>query len=165
MAASHDFTIRPVTTEDLEAVLRVYRQCEDFLALGPVAAASMEMVLQDLEISRAEGGVYCGVFDAQGKMIGVVDYVPRGFEGAPESAFLSLLMIAAPYRGGGLGGRIVAQVEALIRQDPRVKYILSGVQVNNPGAMRFWAAQGYRIISEPALLPDGTTTVRLFKEI
>jgi len=31
--------IRPVTQSNLEAVLEVYRQCEDFLSLGPVGAA------------------------------------------------------------------------------------------------------------------------------
>ena len=37
--------IRPVRQQDLQAVLEVYRQCEDFLALGPVAAASMQRIL------------------------------------------------------------------------------------------------------------------------
>ena len=165
MASNEDFTLRPVTPADIDAVLAVYRQCEDFLALGPVASASLEMVMQDLEISRAEGGVFCGVCDAQGQMLGVVDYIPRGFEGMPEAAFLSLLMIAAPYRGGGLGRRVVERIEALIRQDPLVKSILSAVQVNNPGAVRFWEAQGYRVISQPALQADGTTTVKLHKQI
>jgi len=89
--------IRPITLAELEAVLEVYRQCEDFLALGPVATASMEMVLNDLEISRGYSGTFCGIYTAKGKMIGVLDYVPRGFEGDPRAADLTLLMIAAPY--------------------------------------------------------------------
>jgi len=32
--------IRPVTLDDLDAVLEVYQLCEDFLALGPVATVS-----------------------------------------------------------------------------------------------------------------------------
>ena len=42
------FSLRPVTPTDLDAVLEVYRLCEDFLALGPVATASMEMLQKDL---------------------------------------------------------------------------------------------------------------------
>ncbi len=29
------FSIRPIVAEDFPALLEVYRQCEDFLALGP----------------------------------------------------------------------------------------------------------------------------------
>ncbi len=54
--------IRPITDSDLPAVLEVYRQSEDFLALGPDPHASPEMVEKDRELSRQEGGVYCGIF-------------------------------------------------------------------------------------------------------
>ena len=55
--------------------------------------------------------------------------------------------------------------EAEIRQDPQVDRILAGVQVNNPGSMRFWQRMGYRIVSEPKLHSDGTTAVDLRKEL
>ncbi len=35
-----EFTLRPVDEGDLAALMEVYRQCEDFLALGPQAMAS-----------------------------------------------------------------------------------------------------------------------------
>ena len=157
--------IRPVAQEELEAVLEVYRGCEDFLALGPVATASMEMVLKDLEISESENGLFCGIFAANGKMIGVLDYVPRDYEGNPHAAFLSLLMIAAPFRDQGIGQAVVEAVENEIKQDDRVTVILSGVQVNNPQAIRFWQRNGYRIVSEPKLHPDQTTAVDLQKDL
>jgi ribosomal protein S18 acetylase RimI-like enzyme len=157
--------IAPVTQDSLAAVLEVYQQCEDFLALGPVATASMEMVLKDIEISKNEGGIFCGIYTADGKTIGVVDYVPRNYQGDPQAAFLSLLMIASPYRNQGVGKAVVAAVENEIRQDAQVTVILSGVQVNNPQAMRFWQRNGYRIVSEPKLHPDQTTAVDLRKDI
>ncbi len=76
--------IRPVGEDELDAVLGVYRQCEDFLALGPQPHASMEMVLDDVSHSRDEGGLFCGIFDAEGKMIGIVDFVPGMYRGRPE---------------------------------------------------------------------------------
>jgi hypothetical protein len=94
----HSLEIRLITDDDLEAVLGVYRQCEDFLALGPLPTASMEMVRKDIELSQQESGIFCGIFTMAGTMIGIVDYVPRNFEGNPQNAFLSLLMIAAPFR-------------------------------------------------------------------
>lgn len=157
--------IRPILQDDLEAVLGVYQQCEDFLALGPVATASMEMVLKDIQISKDEGGIFCGIYRADGKMIGVLDYVPNDYQGNPQAAYLSLLMIASSYRNQGIGKAVVEAVENEIRKDAQVTVILAGVQVNNPGAMRFWQSNGYRIISEPKLYPDQMTAVDLRKDI
>jgi ribosomal protein S18 acetylase RimI-like enzyme len=157
--------IRPVTPDTLQAVLEVYRGCEDFLALGPVATASMEMVLSDLELSKSIGATFCGIHIPDGTMIGVLDYVPSGYQGNPQAAYLSLLMIAAPWRSQGIGDAVVAAVEAEIKKDASVTVILAGVQVNNPKAIRFWQRHGYRISSEPKLYPDGTTAVDLQKDI
>ncbi len=156
--------IRPIVQEDLNAILEVYRQCEDFLALGPVATASPEMVLSDLELSKKQGGIFCGIYLANGEMIGVVDYVPSHWEGDPQAAFLSLLMIAAPFRGQGIGAAVVEAVENEIRKDAQITTFFSGVQVNNPQAITFWQRHGYRIVSGPILYPDQTTAFNLRKD-
>jgi cytidine deaminase len=162
---NQDLEIRPIQKDDLEAVLEVYHQCEDFLALGPVSTASMEMVLKDLEISQSEGGVFCGIYRADGKMIGVLDYVLGNFEGNPQTAFLSLLMIAAPFRKQGIGQAIVEAVEHEIRKDAGIRTVRAGVQVNNPQAVRFWQRNGYQIVSGPKLMPDQTTVFDLRKDL
>lgn len=156
--------VRPITQDERGAALDVYRQCEDFLALGPVPTASMAMVLGDVEISRRQGGVFCGIYAADGSMIGIVDFVPGNFEGDPHIAFLSLLMIAAPWRKQGIGTKIVELIEKEIRKNAQITTILSGVQVNNPQAVRFWQKNGYRIVGGPELQPDQTTTFRLQKD-
>lgn len=161
---SRSLEIHPVKENDLDAILAVYRQCEDFLALGPVPTASMQMVLKDIEVSQNEGGLFCGIY-LDGSLIGVVDYMPGNFEGKPEHADLSLLMIARPFRGRGIGQAIVGVVEAEIKKNHQVKAILSGVQVNNPQAIRFWQNNGYRIIGGPELMPDQTTVFHLRKDI
>jgi ribosomal protein S18 acetylase RimI-like enzyme len=162
---NHNLEIRLITQEDLDAVLDVYRQCEDFLALGPISTASMDMVLKDIEISQDEGGVFCGIYTSDGKMIGVVDYVPSNFEGNPQIAFLSLLMIAESFRKQGVGRAIVEAVENEIRKDPGIIAIGSGVQVNNPQAVRFWQKNGYQIVSGPELMPDQTIVFGLRKDL
>ena len=83
------FTIRPVQPQERDAILEVYRQCEDFLALGPVATASMEMVDADLRHSIDDGGIFCGIFAPDGIMMGIIDVVMSGFEGNPAHSFLS----------------------------------------------------------------------------
>lgn len=159
------FEVRNVTENDLEAVLEVYRQSEDFLALGPEPKASMSMVQKDLEISRREGGCFCGIYQADGKMVGVVDFVPKDFEGEDGVAFISLLMIAAPFRSRGLGAKIVELIEGEMTKDSRLITIRAAVQTNNSRALRFWHRNGYRIIGSPELRPDRTMVYYLQKEI
>jgi ribosomal protein S18 acetylase RimI-like enzyme len=155
--------VRTITPDDLGAVLDVYRQCEDFLALGAVPTASLVMVLKDIENSQREGGVFCGIYTAAGEMIGVVDFIPSNFRGDPHVAFLSLLMIVESFRKRGIGTMIVELVEDEIRKDARVTTILTAVQGNNPEALRFWQRNGYHTVGKPEPQPDQTTTFRLQK--
>lgn len=158
-------TLRPVTGSDLPAVLEVYRQCEDFLALGPEPHASPEMVAADLQLTNDEGGVFYGIYAPDDTLVGIVAYTASHYEGDPRLAFLGLLMIAAPYRSRGYGAAVVTQVETDVRSQPGLRTILSGVQVNNPAAIRFWQAHGYQITSAAEPMPDGTTVYRLRKDL
>jgi RimJ/RimL family protein N-acetyltransferase len=162
---SRSLTLRSVTPDDTEAILKVYRACEDFLALGPEPKASFEMVQKDLEISRQEGGCFCGIFKYKGSLVGVVDFIPSGFEGQKGTAFFSLIMIALQYRNQGIGIETVRLVEREIQKDTTITEIRSGVQVNNPQAIQFWENNGYKIVSKPELLPDTTTVFRLSKKL
>ena len=162
------FFLRPLDRSEssLSAALEVYRQCEDFLALGPVAVASREMVLADIHLSEKQGGVFYGIYAvADRALMGVVDYVLSGWEGDPAQAYLSLLMIAAPYRSQGLGEAVLHAVEDAIRRDGRAQALCAGVQVNNPRAIRFWQRMGFQIVSGPILYPDHTTAYNLWKPL
>ena len=155
------FALRSVDRSDpavLAALLEVYRQCEDFLALGPQPHASPEMVQADLDLSQKAGGIFCGIILCpSNEMIGVADYIPCGFEGNRHHAFIELLMIGKPFRSHGLGYRVVAELETEICKDPQITAIRLGCQVNNPGGGRFWQRCGYRIIGPPTQYPDQTT--------
>jgi len=150
IARSRGIEVRSLAPADAPAVLEVYRQCEDFLALGPEPRASLEMVRTDMDTSRGEGGAFCGVY-RRGRLVGLVDFRPSGF--------ISLLMVARPFRGKGLGGAVVGLVEGRIQSGT----VRTAVQVNNADGLRFWQKMGYRTVSEPEQQPDGTTTVRMEK--
>ena len=156
--------IRSVDENSAEALLEVYRQCEDFLSLGPVPKASMAMVLEDLKHSREMSGDFCGIYIGE-ELAGVVDFVTDGFEGEPGVAFLSLLMIAGKHRGTGLGCKVVEAVEAEILREGCVRTIFSGVQANNGSAIHFWLRRGYRITGGLELMPDLTICYSLRKDI
>lgn len=160
-----DFTIRPCSMADVSELLGVYRQCEDFLALGPVPHASEAMIWADIKQSADEDRTFCGIFSATGAMIGVVDFAAAGYGGDQTQAFIALLMLAQPYRGRGLGTRVMQAVEAEIESDQRVTTILADVQVNNPDAQRFWMRMNYRITGNPKLQSDGTTVWLLRKDL
>jgi len=164
IGASMEYVIRPVVPAEYPAVLEVYRQCEDFLALGPVAKASLEMVLRDIREARVEKGIFCGIWSGD-KMIGVVSYVPSQFEFRTVDVFILLLMIAAPYRSKGAGSDILAMVEKELCHKKRIRSIKLGCQVNNPRAIKFWESKGYYVDRGPDLLPDKTTVYRLRKDI
>lgn len=166
MLENNDLIIRTIRPDELDQVLGVYKGCEDFLSLGPVAKASIAMVKADLELSQKEGGDFCGIFDRiNGEMIGIVDFVRNGWLGDPSTAFLSLLMIALPHRSRGIGEQVVKLVEADILSSGEVNRIASGVQVNNPGGIRFWQRMGYQIVSGPENMEDGTITYQLLKMV
>ncbi len=156
--------LRSFTPDDTGAMLDVYRQCQDFLALGPEPEASVAMVLKDIETARQENGIFRGIYTS-GRMIGVVSYVAGDFENIPQNAFILLLMIASSYRGKRIGTRIVQHIEKEILMDSRVTTILSAVQINNPGALRFWQKNDYHIEGGPELRPDKTTVFRLHKDL
>jgi ribosomal protein S18 acetylase RimI-like enzyme len=156
------FELRPAGEGELEVLLELYRQCEDFLALGPQPHASREMVLADLALSRRNGGLFYGIYTPDGGLAGVLDVIFAGYQGVPEHAYLELLMIAAAERGKGLGTRVLAWLEERLVASG-IQALLAGVQVNNPGAIRFWTGHGFKITSEPRDIGDGTTAVDLEK--
>lgn len=157
--------IASITEEELSPVFDVYRQCEDFLALGPEPKASIKMVRADFEHSKGKNGLYCGVFDVKENIVGIVDFIPHSFGSSGENAFITLVMIAGPYRNKGLGTKIVKAVEKFIACYPQNRAILSAVQTNNGKAVKFWTALGYRIVGEPETRPDNTVVYNLRKDL
>ena len=155
--------IRLIGEDDLPDALMVYRQSQDFLALGPQPIASEAMVKQDIDISHHKGGLFCGIFHPDCGLIGVIDFIPNNFEGRFHQASIALFMIAAPYRRRGIGQQVLAQIHHEILKDPQVDIIITAVQVNNPQALHFWQKNGYQIAGGLEAQPDTTVTYRLHK--
>ncbi len=158
------YTIQKVDKEEVESIYNVYKNCEDFLSLGPISTATKEMVLDDLRLSEKEGGLFCGIF-LEGEMVGIIDFVLSGYKDNPNHAYLSLLMISSNYRRKGIGMDVVKAVEREILKSKTIQSIFAGVQINNKHAIAFWEKMGYKIISGPQLMPDTTITYKLQKDI
>lgn len=156
--------IRKLGRNDEVDILDIYRQCQDFLDLGGTTA-SLAMVRDDMALSHEQNGQFCGIFTPREGLVGIIDYIPSGWEGRSDEAFLELLMIIPPWRRRGLAKWAVEKAEALIRSNPEIRRIRSGVQVNDPRAVRFWLRRGYHVCGGPELMPDGTTVWHLAKEL
>jgi ribosomal protein S18 acetylase RimI-like enzyme len=157
-----EYELLVLAEKDLEALLALYKSCEDFLALGPQPHASEKMVLADLALSREYNGTFYGIYTA-GQLCGVLDLTASGWQDRADTAYINLLMFAREARGQGLGTQVLADTEQRLSRQG-ITRICAGVQVNNPGALRFWQAHGFQITSPPHLQPDGTTTVDLEKQ-
>lgn len=160
-----EITVQPVGEEQMEALLRVYRQCEDFLALEPSSHATEEMVKKDLEESRSAGGVYCGIYTADQELIGIVDFIPSGWQNRADTAYMELLMIVRGRRSRGIGAEVQEMVEKYVRDEFNVVQMMADVQVNNPQAVRFWERVGYAISSVAVLQKDQTLTYEMHKSL
>jgi ribosomal protein S18 acetylase RimI-like enzyme len=158
-----ELSITAVGNDDTRQILEVYRQSEDFLSLGPVPRASVKMVKDDLERSRNEKGQYCGIRDSHDHLIGIIDFLPMTEE--RNTAFLSLVMIAVPWRRRGYGKAVVMALEKYLRASYGTQRIKSAVQTNNTDAIRFWRELGYRIATKPEQRPDGTIVYDMTKTL
>ena len=159
--------MRPIADADLPAVLEVYRQCQDFLALEPDPQAPPEMIAAYRALALRQGAVYCGIFIkpdlAAGSqnpsgLVGILDYVPN-YRADPGVVFIELLMLGRPYRGQGLGQAAINWM--LAEGNGKIRTLQAAVQTNNPAAIRFWQRLGFRITGPAAPQEDGTVTYPL----
>jgi GNAT superfamily N-acetyltransferase len=149
--------------EKLPQVFEVYRQCEDFLALGPVPKASLEMVKDDIRYATEEKGVFCCIHDLKNQIIGILDFIPKAENN--YTSFLSLLMISASLRRRGYGKELLEGLEQYLKKTYGIRLIKSAVQTNNRDAIQFWKRIGYNIDDKPVNRPDGTVVYPMHKVI
>jgi len=152
------FSLYPAGSDDLDRLITLYQENEDFLGLWPDTPPDSVMVKTDLDYSVKTGGNFLAICTAEGVFAGVVDYISSGFQGRPEYAYINLLMISPVWRRKGLGTAVLAKIENRIAVDPRVKEIQLAVQINNPPGRAFWESQGYTRFTPPSLQADGTMT-------
>ncbi len=122
------------------------------------------MVIDDMAQSRQSGSQYCGIFLPDQTLTGIADFMVERRTGDCTVGYISLLMIAGPYRNQGIGSQILRAIERVIWSGSQSESIMVSVQVNNSAAIRFWERHEYRIIGSPELQPDRTTVFHLRKD-
>ena len=125
------------------ALQDLHLRCAEFVELvnhappGPDVAREL---LVDLPPGRTLADKLVIGFWEDDAMVAAADLIRD--HPAPNAWCVGLLMIDPARRGAGLGARLFAAIEAWLRQVGATSLHLI-VQVQNPGAERFWARQGF----------------------
>lgn len=136
---------------DLPALQALFERCTAFFQLvrgGPPRPDEAARWLAEAAPGDGAGDRRAfGLRDDEDRLVGAVDVVRD--HPAPREYWLGTMVIEPSIRGVGLGAWFHAQVLAWIRAQGA-----SGVQLRvqgrNPGALRFWAREGYEEIAPPA---------------
>jgi RimJ/RimL family protein N-acetyltransferase len=120
-----------VSETNIDQVFQVYKECEDFLSLGPEPKASLDMVYKDLEYSRESSGIYNLIMDENGCIIGIIDYIPYKYGKNGDYCYISLIMIKSQYRSQGYGKRVLREIEESVHRAYGISQFRASVQINN----------------------------------
>ena len=146
---------------NINAILEVYIESEDFLSLGPKNKASIEMVNSDINYSKSHGYKYYEI-KIENETIGICDFCISGFEDIEENGYINLIMIKENKRNMGYGKLILGNIEKEIAHCKTNK-IIAFVQTNNMKAIKFWENNGYQKTSNEILNEDMTIVYRMEK--
>jgi GNAT superfamily N-acetyltransferase len=129
---------------DLAALQALFERCSAFFQLvhgSPPRRDEASRWLAELPPGKAsDDRLVFGLRDDEERLVGAVDVV-RDYPAAREY-WLGTMIIEPSIRGVGLGAWFHAQVLAWIRTQG-ARGVQLCVQKQNPGAIRFWAREGY----------------------
>ena len=130
-----EYTIRPVTIEDYDAVFELWNSAEQTKrALNPVDD-SREGI--DRYLKRNPNTCFAAVSD--GKIIGVI---LTGHDG--RRGIIHHLCVHPGCRRKGIAGRLVAQAEEALHREG-IQKVFGLVFKDNDAANSFWEDQGYSL--------------------
>jgi phosphoserine phosphatase/GNAT superfamily N-acetyltransferase len=132
---------------DLPALQALFERCTAFFQLvhgAPPRRDEAARWLAESDPGQAPGGRRAfGLLDDEGRLVGAVD-VARDVP-VPQEYWLGTMVIEPSIRGVGLGAWFHAQLLDWIKAQG-ARGVQLCVQRQNPGALRFWAREGYEEI-------------------
>jgi RimJ/RimL family protein N-acetyltransferase len=129
--AAGALSIRPCRVEDIQPVLKLWRQAD--------ATPGVTDTAEDLGRAMDESPAHVLVADVGGHVVGSVIGSFDGWRGN-----LYRLAVHPDHRRQGVARALVTEVEKRLAQQG-VKRITALVEKDHPGAMNFWEAAGYPV--------------------
>ncbi len=131
---------RNANPADAPLLHAIYGQSPGYFRLLGSEPPALADVARELEAAARDPKRRIELLFWQGRAVGVLDY-KRGHPARGEAA-ISLVLVAEPYRGRGIGRAAVTALEAELKAEVRRLYAV--VYGQNPKAERFFQALGYR---------------------
>ncbi len=135
---------RAVRHNDIEAVYRVYRQSPGYFELIGAPIPEPADVVRELEAALQDPRRRIELIYAGPTPVGYLDYKldhPQNGE-----AVISLVLVAEPYRGRGIGQAVVSALESELRE--RITRLYAVVYGDNAQATKFFTTLGYRYFKD-----------------
>jgi len=129
--SAETFSIRPAATRDINSMWEIDQACFE-----PDIAYSVDIFYFHLLVQRDPAFV---AFDSGGKMAGFV-MTSREARG---KAMVVTIDILPPWRGKGLGSRLIVMAEEAMKTRGAKKMVLQ-TAVDNAPAMAFYEKHGYK---------------------
>lgn len=149
---SQKYAVRPLTAEDVDKILALCAENEQFYRYHP-PLATRESVLEDMTAlppgKCAEDKHYLGFFDGE-TLVAVLDLIldyPQ--EG---TAYLGFFMTKKAVQGRGIGSALIGELLNELRKADCKKARLA-VDRGNPQSKAFWEKNGFALTGEE--FPNG----------
>jgi ribosomal protein S18 acetylase RimI-like enzyme len=139
--------LRPVSPADTDALVDLTAGTGFF---KPLELDALREVFDDYHAGNADLGHRAFLWEEAGRTLGYVYHAPAPM--TDRTWYLYWIAVAADQQGRGLGGKLLAFVEADVRdQDGRLLLIETSSTPHYEPTRRFYLRHGY---AQPATIPD-----------
>lgn len=140
-----EVTIRRGTTEDIEEIAKLFDAYRVFFGQGSDLLLAREFLGRRLR--NSESVVYCA-FTSDERCVGFAQLYPSfSSVSARRIWILNDLFVPGPFRGMGIGTRLLGEIEAF-GNETRAKGILIETKASNSGAQKLYESRGYQKVTE-----------------
>lgn len=162
----YDYSVHQLTPEDSGSIQTLFENCLDFMLLvdgRPAGNNAAEETFQDLPTGKSTQDKFVfGIFDRQGKLVGLLEVVRE----YPEITtwWIGLLLLSPETRSQGLGKQVIDGFIEYVRSNGG-QAIMLGVVEDNQRAYSFWESTCFEFVrkTEPRQFGNKTQTVSIMR--
>jgi len=141
-----DFSLQPLTVDDIPALQRVYDACATAFTLLLGRPAGPEQAAADFQQAQEMPGRFQFGVRTDGEMVGLVDCkLDDDREGV---ARVGLLLLALPYDDPAIASLVLRILVSWLNGTFGVNRLETDVLAHDPTAIRFWTSEGFTFTGE-----------------
>ena len=155
MYTSEYFTVRPLTADDVDEMLRLFRTNPRFFACEqdhPITRAETAAVLTDLPPGKTQADKHVIGFFENDRLAALMDYIDVYPD--PSCLFIGLFIVDGARKRLGLGRKLIAEFLSRAAGQSYGRVRLGCIAENREG-FPFWSAMGFREVSRTVTRAEG----------